>query len=111
MTSSATAWSCPQAVSYTHLEKWLSFAIEQILSNALKYTNKGKITIYMEQPKTLIIEDTGIGIAPEDLPRICERGFTGYNGRTDKAATGIGLYLCREILYKLSHTPVSYTHL
>ncbi len=85
-------------------EKWLSFVIEQLLSNALKYTNKGKITIYMEQPKTLIIEDTGIGIAPEDLPRICERGFTGYNGRTDKAATGIGLYLCREILYKLSHT-------
>lgn len=57
-----------------------------------------------EEPLTLVIEDTGIGIAAEDLPRICEKGFTGYNGRTDKKATGLGLYLCRRILYKLSHT-------
>lgn len=84
-------------------EKWLSFVIEQLLSNALKYTNEGKIAIYMEREKTLVIEDTGIGIAPEDLPRICERGFTGYNGRTDKSSTGIGLYLCKEIMDKLSH--------
>ena len=54
--------------------------------------------------RELVIEDTGIGIAAEDLPRICEKGFTGYNGRTDKKATGLGLYLCRRILYKLSHT-------
>ena len=85
-------------------EKWLSFVLEQILSNALKYTDRGRIKMYLEEPKILVIEDTGIGIAPEDLPRICEKGFTGYNGRTDKAATGIGLYLCREILTKLSHT-------
>lgn len=86
-------------------EKWLVFVIEQILSNALKYTNSGKISIYMEntEAKVLVIEDTGIGIAEEDLPRVFEKGFTGYNGRMDKKATGIGLYLCKKILDKLSH--------
>ena len=87
-------------------EKWLEFVLEQVLSNALKYTRKGKIKIYMDpqSPKTLVIEDTGIGIAPEDLPRVFERGYTGYNGRTDKRSTGIGLYLCKQIMDRLSHT-------
>lgn len=87
-------------------EKWTVFVIEQILSNALKYTGKGEISIYMDSnsPDTLVIEDTGIGIEPEDLPRIFEKGFTGYNGRLDKKSTGIGLYLCKRILRKLSHT-------
>ena len=85
-------------------EKWLVFVLEQLLSNALKYTPSGSISLSVEEPLTLVIEDTGIGIAAEDLPRICEKGFTGYNGRTDKKATGLGLYLCRRILYKLSHT-------
>ncbi len=49
----------------------------------------------------LCIEDTGMGIAPEDLPRIFERGYTGYNGRTDKRASGLGLYLCRRICNNL----------
>ena len=84
-------------------EKWLQFVIEQILSNSLKYTKKGMISIYLEEPKTLVIEDTGIGIAPEDISRIGEKGFTGYNGRLDKKSTGLGLYLCREILGRLSH--------
>lgn len=85
-------------------EKWLSFVIEQLLSNALKYTNKGgAITIYTQPQKKLIIEDNGIGIATEDLPRIFDNGFTGYNGRSDKKASGIGLYLCKRILVKLSH--------
>lgn len=78
-------------------EKWLSFVMEQLLSNALKYTRKGSIKIYMREPVTLCVEDTGIGIAPEDLPRIFEKGYTGYNGREDKKASGIGLYLCRRI--------------
>lgn len=87
-------------------EKWLVFVIEQILSNALKYTKEGTISIYMDKlsEKTLIIEDTGIGIAKEDINRIFERGFTGYNGRWDKKSTGLGLYLCKQILAKLSHT-------
>lgn len=86
-------------------EKWLSFVIEQLISNALKYTKTGSIHIYMakDQPKTLIIEDTGIGIRPEDQPRIFERGYTGYNGHDDKKASGIGLYLCKRILNNLSH--------
>jgi len=88
-------------------EKWLVFVVEQILSNALKYTNEGgRISVYMDQnlPCTLVIEDTGIGIESEDLPRVFEKGYTGYNGRLDKKSTGIGLYLCKRILNKLSHT-------
>ena len=83
-------------------EKWLCFVIEQILSNALKYTAAGSIRIFT-QGETLVIADTGMGIAPEDLPRVFEKGYTGYNGRTDKKATGIGLYLCKKILQKLGH--------
>ncbi len=87
-------------------EKWLCFVIEQLLSNALKYTQSGSISIYMDDflPETLVIEDTGIGIQEEDLPRVFEKGFTGYNGRADKKSTGIGLFLCKKILKKLSHT-------
>lgn len=84
-------------------EKWLSFVIEQLLSNALKYTPDGSIQIELEQPKTLCIRDTGMGIAPEDLPRIFEKGYTGYHGRVDKKASGIGLYLCRRICDHLGH--------
>lgn len=83
-------------------EKWLVFVVEQILSNAIKYTSEGGISIYMEDG-ALIIEDTGIGILAEDLPRVFEKGYTGYNGRSDKKASGIGLYLCRQILQKLGH--------
>lgn len=84
-------------------EKWLLFVIEQLLSNALKYTNEGKISINVENGSTLVIEDTGIGIQPEDLPRVFEKGFTGYNGRTYKKSTGIGLYLCKRVMKKLGH--------
>ena len=120
-------------------EKWLLFVIEQILSNALKYTSLGTISIYAEYseaagrrrlesvsdcgspvgegpdsdrkerikevtPDILVITDTGIGIAPEDLKRVFEKGFTGYNGRMHKKSTGIGLYLSKRILDKLSHS-------
>ncbi|PKM59461.1 MAG: hypothetical protein CVU99_13265 [Firmicutes bacterium HGW-Firmicutes-4] len=87
-------------------EKWLGFVLEQIISNALKYTNQGKISIYLDEQseKNLIIEDTGVGIRAEDIARIFDRGFTGYNGRMDKKSTGIGLYLCQQVLDKLSHT-------
>ena len=82
-------------------EKWLSFAVEQILSNALKYTNEGTVTISLEEPKVLCISDTGIGIAPEDIPRIFEKGYTGGNGHENKRASGLGLYLCRQICDRL----------
>lgn len=82
-------------------EKWLSFVIEQLLSNALKYTNEGSVTISLENPKILCISDTGIGIAPEDIPRVFEKGYTGSNGRRNKRASGLGLYLCKEICSRL----------
>lgn len=83
-------------------EKWLAFVIEQIFSNSLKYTNSGKISIYAEG-EALFIEDTGIGIRAEDLPRVCEKGYTGASGRADKKSSGIGLFLCKSILTKLGH--------
>lgn len=87
-------------------EKWMEFVLEQILSNAIKYTKRGSVAIYMDEQaeKTLVIADTGIGIAAEDLPRVFEKGYTGCNGRYDKGSTGIGLYLCRRALNRLSHT-------
>lgn len=85
-------------------EKWLSFVVEQVLSNALKYTPEGSVSIYLEEPATLCIRDTGIGIAAEDLPRIFERSYTGYQGRADHRASGIGLYLCKQICDRLGHT-------
>lgn len=106
-------------------EKWLVFAVEQILSNALKYTQQGGISIYgadeygnrqgkqeeSVQTRYVVIEDTGIGIRACDLPRIFERGFTGYNGRMGKKSTGIGLYMCRQILERLSHTVRADSHM
>ena len=85
-------------------EKWLLFIIEQLLSNAVKYTKKGSVSITVTPDKVLRIADTGIGIAPEDVPRIFEKGFTGYNGRADRKSTGLGLYLCRLTADKLSHS-------
>lgn len=82
-------------------EKWLCFALEQIVSNALKYTMKGEIVISYHKGQ-LIIEDSGCGIQPEDLPRVFDKGFTGYNGRMNTKATGIGLYLTKRVLEKLS---------
>lgn len=84
-------------------EKWLSFVIEQVLSNAVKYTNEGGIKIYMDKPGILCVEDSGIGINAADLPRIFENGYTGFNGREDKRASGIGLYLCKRICDNLGH--------
>ena len=77
-------------------QKWFIFCLEQILSNSIKYTPNGGITINAKE-NMLSIQDTGIGIRPEDLPRIFDKGFTGYNGRMEKKSTGIGLYLCRRI--------------
>ena len=87
-------------------KKWLCFVIEQILSNALKYTKQGSVKISAEESANglrVLVKDTGIGIRSEDLPRIFEKGFTGYNGRMDKKASGLGLYLCKGVCEKLGH--------
>lgn len=85
-------------------EKWLCFVLEQILSNALKYTPRGGAISVTAQGMVLTVRDNGVGIAPEDLPRVWEKGYTGRNGRADKRSTGIGLYLCRKVLSRLGHT-------
>lgn len=92
----------PLEVKVVTDEKWLVFVVGQILSNAIKYTSSGDIFIDMENG-CLIVRDTGMGILPEDLPRVFDKGYTGYNGRSDKKASGIGLYLVKKILNKLGH--------
>lgn len=87
--------------------KWLAFILEQLLSNAIKYTPQGFVKIETAKKANwffITIKDTGIGIKAEDLPRVFEKGYTGYNGHADKKATGIGLYLCRQMADKLGHT-------
>ncbi len=86
--------------------KWLSFIIRQILSNAVKYSNKGDtIFIYVtnddERHQQLHIQDTGDGIDPADLPRIFHKSFTGSTGRKQSASTGMGLYLAQNAAKKL----------
>lgn len=88
-------------------KKWLSFIVDQVLTNALKYTSLGgKIKIYglvEDKVQKLIIEDNGIGIMLEDLERVFDKGFTGYNGRESYKSTGIGLYLSKKLARKLGH--------
>lgn len=76
--------------------KWFAFVFEQLLSNAVKYTHNGGIRVYVDNG-ALVLEDTGCGIRPEDMPRVFEKGYTGYNGRLDKRASGIGLFLARRV--------------
>ena len=85
-------------------EKWLLFVVEQVLSNALKYTPAGGTIRIYGDGATVVIADNGIGIREEDQARVFEKGFTGYNGRADKKSTGIGLYLCRQVMDRLNHT-------
>ena len=83
--------------------KWLGFVVEQALSNALKYTPEGGVIRVYGDGDTVVIADSGIGIRPEDLPRVFEKGFTGYNGRTERKSTGIGLYLSKQVCERLGH--------
>jgi signal transduction histidine kinase len=96
------------APNFVHSDsKWLSFIIEQIVANSLKYTNDGgAISFYFvedREEKVLRIQDTGIGIPPEDLQRVFEKGFTGNIGRSHAKSTGMGLYLAKRLAIKLGH--------
>ena len=83
--------------------QWLTILIEQILSNALKYTENGKIAIqYLEEKHALEIRDAGIGIRSEDIPKIFDRGYSGFNGRMNEKSSGLGLYLARKISERLN---------
>ncbi|MGY5239611.1 sensor histidine kinase [Clostridium tertium] len=86
--------------------KWVTFIINQIIGNSIKYSQKGrgKITIYTksnENSNSLIIEDNGVGINQRDIDKVFEKGFTGENGRIYGKSTGIGLYLCNSLCEKL----------
>lgn len=82
--------------------KWIQVLVEQILSNSLKYTPKGIIKVYTKD-QALVIEDTGSGISKEDLPKIFEKGYTGWNGRLHEKSTGIGLFISKKIADRLNH--------
>lgn len=87
-------------------QKWFSVVLEQLLSNAVKYTPSGSITLRVTEDDRLEIEDTGIGIAKTDLKRIFEKGYTGENGRAEQKSSGLGLYLCKKAADKLN-MPIS----
>ena len=81
--------------------KWFICILDQLLSNAVKYTSVGSVTISVKD-SVLSVADTGIGIAPEDLPRIFEKGYTGTNGRIENRSSGLGLYLAKKAADLLS---------
>lgn len=83
--------------------KWASVMIEQVLNNALKYAKGKEIWItYDEDIHCLTIRDNGVGINASDLPKIFERGFSGYNGRLNEKSSGIGLYIVKAIAQRLN---------
>lgn len=88
--------------------KWMIFILNQIINNSLKYSKEENAYIKISATKHdnnvfLKIEDNGIGISNNDLPRVFEKGFTGENGRKSYNSTGIGLYLCKKLCEKLHH--------
>ncbi|GBG95940.1 sensor histidine kinase [Lactococcus termiticola] len=81
--------------------RWLTIALEQLVNNAVKYTDKGGLIVRISEGEIRLI-DTGRGILPEDVPRLFEHGFTGYNGHLNQQkSTGLGLYLTKLIFDKL----------
>lgn len=95
--------------------KWLSFIISQVLTNAVRYSKGSsqlEIRIYKQDyVYVLEIEDHGVGIVQQDLPRIFDAHFTGENGRLYSESTGMGLYMAKEVCNRLKHTiEVESTH-
>ena len=84
--------------------KWLLFILEQLVSNAAKYTEQGSIAIYQPAPLQICVSDTGMGIAAGDLPRLFEKGYTGFNGHIHRKSTGCGLYMCKKVARLLGFT-------
>lgn len=85
--------------------KWLSILLEQVISNALKYTKSGEITIlYDKKTNKLTVKDTGIGIPSSDIKKIFDRGYSGFNGRLNEKSSGLGLYMVGKIALLLGIT-------
>lgn len=83
--------------------KWSTVMIEQILNNSLKYAKGNDIYIYFDQrTNELVIHDTGIGISESDLPKIFDKGYSGFNGMLDEKSSGVGLYIVRKISRRLN---------
>jgi two-component system, OmpR family, sensor histidine kinase YxdK len=89
-------------------KKWGKYMLEQIISNAIKYSDKeNSIVVFkaaMKEGRVLLsIEDNGIGISKSDLPRVFEAFFTGGNGRKGENSSGIGLYMVKLVSEELGH--------
>lgn len=96
------------ALTITSDEKWLSFVLSQLITNAVRYTPNERGTLFFtgyRQNEEVILElrDEGIGIPESDLPRVFDPYFTGENGRRYQESTGMGLYLVQQICSKLGH--------
>ncbi|KYH29189.1 sensor histidine kinase [Clostridium colicanis] len=88
--------------------KWLKLILEQLLVNAIKYTEgenkKVIVSAYKnEKGKVLDVKDQGVGIPKKDIRRVFEPFYTGENGRRFGESTGMGLYLVSEVCKKLEH--------
>ena len=87
-------------------EKWTAFILGQLLQNAARYRGETPVIHITARPLgqkvALTVADNGLGIPAHELPRVCERGFTGSNGRNRGGSTGMGLYLCRKLAAFLS---------
>lgn len=101
--------------------KWLIFILGQLIDNAIRYRVNSqqredhqaptlRFSARVQNAHTahervdLHVWDNGCGIAPEDLNRVFDRGFTGQNGRTHARSTGIGLYLVAQLCHKMGQT-------
>ncbi|WP_150265904.1 sensor histidine kinase [Paenibacillus tepidiphilus] len=98
-----------KSIHITSDEKWLSFVLTQLITNALRYTvEEGRIVHFrgyeLEKGKAVLeVRDEGVGIPAGDLPRVFDAYFTGVNGRSFQESTGMGLYLVKQICGKLGH--------
>lgn len=85
--------------------KWLSFILGQLIQNSIKYRGTdAKIQFFISEKAegiTLCVEDNGIGISQKDISRVFDKGYTGENTRASANATGMGLYLCRQLCTKM----------
>lgn len=89
-------------------EKWSSYILSQLISNAVKYTPEGgsiEITTVKENNKTTIsVRNQGKGIPAQDLNRIFHKGFTSSEDRDGARATGYGLFLSKKLNDLLGHS-------
>lgn len=100
--------SVPEELTVYTDPSWLVYILDQLLSNAVKYTGEApviRIAAGREgEVVSLSVEDNGTGILPEDLRRVFEKGFTGSNHHNGKyRSTGMGLYMAKKIADRMGH--------